>query len=104
MRLTNLGPVVLHQAWHILRADALFPGPLFSMPGQLPPISLFDVSEHYFPQELAPLSLGFGLTRLVGMLLREVVKGGDEVVGLKAGLATSGSAPPGGIAPGDWSN
>lgn len=51
-----------------------------------------------------PFSLGFGLTRLVGMLLREVVPNCDEVVGLKAGLATSGSAPPGGIALGDWSN
>ena len=39
--------------------------------------------------------LGFALTRLVGLLLRDVVLTPDEVDGLMAGLLTSGSAPTG---------
>ena len=42
-----------------------------------------------------PPSLLFAMTRLVGVLLRDVVLTRDEVGGLKAGLLTSGSAPKG---------
>ena len=42
-----------------------------------------------------PPSLGFALTRLVGLLLRDVVLSRDEVDGLMAGLLTSGTAPTG---------
>ena len=48
-----------------------------------------------------PPSLGFALTRLVG-LLRDVVLSRDEVDGLMAGLLTSDSAPIGVTRPGDW--
>ena len=40
-------------------------------------------------------SLGYALTRLVGLLLRDAVLSRDEVDGLMAGLLTSGSAPTG---------
>ena len=40
-------------------------------------------------------SLGFALTRLVGLLLRDVVLTRDEVDGLMAGLLTSDAAPAG---------
>ena len=42
-----------------------------------------------------PPSLGFVLTRLVGLLLRDVVLTRDEVDGLMAGLLTSHAAPAG---------
>ena len=42
-----------------------------------------------------PPSLGFGLTRLVGLLLRDVVLTRNEVDGLVAGLLTSDGVPPG---------
>ena len=38
---------------------------------------------------------GFGLTRLVGVMLRDVVLTRDEVDGLMAGLLTSRAAPAG---------
>ena len=43
-----------------------------------------------------PPSLGFALTRLVGLLLRDVVLTRDEVDGLMTGLLTSDSVPTGG--------
>ena len=49
-----------------------------------------------------PPSLGFALTRLVGLLLRDVVLTRDEVDGLMAGLLTSGSAPTGTTRLSDW--
>ena len=49
-----------------------------------------------------PPSLGFALTRLVGLLLRDLVLSRDEVDGLMAGLLSSGSAPKGTIRLGDW--
>ena len=49
-----------------------------------------------------PPSLGFALTRLAGLPLRDVVLSRDEVDGLMAGLLTSGSAPIGVTRPGDW--
>ena len=49
-----------------------------------------------------PPSLGFALTRLVGLLLRDVVLSRDEVDGLMAGLLTSGAAPTGTTRLGDW--
>ena len=49
-----------------------------------------------------PASPGFALTRLVGLLLRDVVLSRDEVDGLMAGLLTSDSAPIGITRPGDW--
>ena len=42
-----------------------------------------------------PLLLGFALTRLVGLLLRDVVLTHDEVDGLMAGLLTSSDSPTG---------
>ena len=42
-----------------------------------------------------PPSLGFALTRLVGLLLRDVVLTCDEVDGLMAGLLTSHATPAG---------
>ena len=42
-----------------------------------------------------PPSLGFALTRLVGVMLRDVVLTRDEVDGLMAGLLTSHAAPAG---------
>ena len=42
-----------------------------------------------------PPSLGFAMTRLVGLLLRDVVLTRDEVDGLMAGLLTSHGAPAG---------
>ena len=42
-----------------------------------------------------PPSVGFGLTRLVGLLLRDVVLTSDEIVGLMAGLLTSIGTPTG---------
>ena len=47
-------------------------------------------------------SLGFALTRLAGLLLRDVVLTRDEVNGLLAGLLASGSQPTGTTATGDW--
>ena len=49
-----------------------------------------------------PPSLGFALTRLVGLLLRDVVLTRDEVDGLMAGLLTSGAAPTATAKVGDW--
>ena len=42
-----------------------------------------------------PPSVGFGLTNLVGLLLRDVGLTRDEVDGLMAGLLTSGAKPTG---------
>ena len=42
-----------------------------------------------------PASLGFALTRLVGLPLRDVVLSRDEVDGLMAGLLTSDGTPTG---------
>ena len=42
------------------------------------------------------------MTRLVGLLLRDVVLTGDEVDGLMAGLLISGAAPVGTTRLGDW--
>ena len=47
-------------------------------------------------------SLGFALTRLVGLLLRDVVLTRDEVDGLMAGLLTSHAAPTGTTRLSDW--
>ena len=49
-----------------------------------------------------PPSLGFVLTRLVGLLLRDVVLTRDEVDGLMAGLLTSDAAPAGTTRLGEW--
>ena len=49
-----------------------------------------------------PPSLGFALTRLVGLTLRDVVLNRDEVDGLMAGLQTSGSEPTGATKLDDW--
>ena len=49
-----------------------------------------------------PPSLGFAMSRLVGVLLRDVVLIRDEVDGLMAGLLTSGESPTGTIRLGDW--
>ena len=49
-----------------------------------------------------PPSLGFALTRLVGLLLRDVVLTRDEVDGLMAGLLTSDAAPAGTTRLGEW--
>ena len=49
-----------------------------------------------------PPSLGFALTRLVGLLLRDVVLTRDEVDGLMAGLLTSDAAPTGTTRLGEW--
>ena len=50
----------------------------------------------------APPSLGFALTRLVGMLLRDVVLTRDEVDGLMAGLLTSDEILTGSTRVADW--
>ena len=42
-----------------------------------------------------PPSLGLALTRLAGLMLRDVVLTRDEVDGLMAGLLTSQAAPAG---------
>ena len=42
-----------------------------------------------------PAPVGLALTRLVGLLLRDVVLTRDEVDGLMAGLLTSGESPTG---------
>ena len=49
-----------------------------------------------------PAPLGFALTRLVGLLLRDVVLTRDEVDGLMAGLLTSDGAPTGVTRLGEW--
>ena len=49
-----------------------------------------------------PAPLGFALTRLVGLLLRDAVLTRDEVDGLMAGLLTSGATPTGMTRLGDW--
>ena len=49
-----------------------------------------------------PPSLGFALTRLAGLLLRDVVLTRDEVDGLMAGLLTSHATPAGTTRLGDW--
>ena len=49
-----------------------------------------------------PPSLGFGLTKLVGLLPRDVVLSRDEVDALMAGLLTTGAAPTGITRFGDW--
>ena len=49
-----------------------------------------------------PPSLGFALTRLVGLLLRDVVLTRDEVDGLMAGLLTSNTEPTGTTKLSDW--
>ena len=47
-------------------------------------------------------SVGFALTRLVGLLLRDVVLTKDEVDGLMAGLLTSDAVVTGSTRLGDW--
>ena len=49
-----------------------------------------------------PPSLGFALTRLVGLMLRDVVLSREEVDGLMAGLLTSNSSPTGTTRLADW--
>ena len=49
-----------------------------------------------------PAFLGFALTRLVGLLLRDVVLTRDNVEGLMAGLLTSDRTPTGTTRLGDW--
>ena len=49
-----------------------------------------------------PPSLGFALTRLVGLVLRDVVLSRDEVDGLMAGLLTSAEPPMGTARLADW--
>ena len=49
-----------------------------------------------------PSSLGLALTRLVGLLLRNVVLTKDEVDGLMAELLIPGLAPTGSASLGDW--
>ncbi len=49
-----------------------------------------------------PAAVGFALTRLVDLLLRDVVLTCDEVDGLMAGLLTSGAAPTGATRLSDW--
>ena len=49
-----------------------------------------------------PPSLGFALTRLVGLLLRDVVLTRDEVDGLMAGLLTYDGMPSGATRQNDW--
>ena len=51
-----------------------------------------------------PPSLGFAMTTLVSLLLRDVVLTRDEVDGLMAGLLTSGSAHTGTTKLSDWLN
>ena len=47
-------------------------------------------------------SLRFALTRLVGLVLRDVVLTSDEIEGMMAGLLTSDSKPTGGTPLGEW--
>ena len=49
-----------------------------------------------------PPSLGFALTKLVGLFLRDVGLTRDEVDGLMAGLLSSGAAPTGATRLSDW--
>ena len=49
-----------------------------------------------------PPTLGFALTRLVGLLLRDVVLSRDEVDGLMAGLLTCHAAPASTTKLEDW--
>ena len=49
-----------------------------------------------------PPSLGLALTRLVGMMMRDVVLTRDEVDGLMAGLLTSDAAPTGMTSLSSW--
>ena len=49
-----------------------------------------------------PPSLGFALTRLVGLLVRDTVLTRDEVDGLMAGLLTSSNAVTGATRLGEW--
>ena len=49
-----------------------------------------------------PPTLGFALTRLVGLLLRDVVLSKDKVDGLMAGLLTSDEVPTGTTRLGSW--
>ena len=49
-----------------------------------------------------PPSAGLALTRLVGLLMRDVALTRDEVVGLMAGLLTSEAAPTGTTRLADW--
>ena len=49
-----------------------------------------------------PPSLGFALTRLVGLLLRDVALTRDEVDGLMAGLLTSAEPPAGTVTLAGW--
>ena len=49
-----------------------------------------------------PPAVGFAATRMVGLLLRDVVLTRDEVDGLMAGLLTSHAAPAGTTRLGDW--
>ena len=46
--------------------------------------------------------MGFTLTRLVGLLMRDVALTRDEVVGLMAGLLTSEAAPTSTTRLADW--
>ena len=46
--------------------------------------------------------VGLALTRLVGLLMRDVALTRDEVVGLMAGLLTSEAAPTGTTRLSDW--
>ena len=69
-------PVLFHQAGHVLGSQALFPGPPFSIPEQLPPLTFLDVAEHRLPEELAP-----GATLLLhGLVYRLAMSGGREKV------------------------
>ena len=49
-----------------------------------------------------PASLGFTLTRLVGLVLRDVLLTRDELDGLMAGLLTSRTVPSGTTRLGNW--
>ena len=49
-----------------------------------------------------PPAVGFALTRLVGLILRDVVLNREEVEGLMAGLLTSEAAPTGTTKLSDW--
>ena len=49
-----------------------------------------------------PASLGYAVTRLVGLLLRDMVLTRDEVDGMMAGLLISGAAAVGTTRLGDW--
>ena len=49
-----------------------------------------------------PPSVGLALTRLVGLLMRDMALTHDEVVGLMDGLLTSGEPPTGTTRLSDW--